>query len=97
MKLKKHVLSALVAALSLVLVFAFVACGGNKDPKVTAIELNPKTVEVETENTVKLTATATYDDETTAELKAGDVEWSSDKPDIATVTRGVVSGKAQGT
>lgn len=97
MKLKKHILSALAVALSLVLVFAFVACGGNKGPKVTAITLNPPTAEVETGDTVKLTASATYDDETTAELKAGDVTWTSDKPDVATVTRGIVSGKGKGT
>ena len=36
MKLKRRIMSALAVVLSLVLVFAFVACGG-KDPEVTAI------------------------------------------------------------
>ena len=97
MKLKKHIMSALVAALSLIMVLAFVACGGDKDPKVTAIALNQPTVEIETGTTSKLTVTATYDDETSGELKAGDVTWASDNESVATVTRGIVSGKTKGT
>lgn len=97
MKLKRVILTVLVAVLSLVMAAAFVACGNNEEKEVTAISLNTTTVEIETGNTAKLEATATYSDETTAELKAGDVTWTSDNTAVATVTRGIVAAKGRGT
>lgn len=97
MKLKKLFLSALAAVLSLSIVFSLAACGDEKTPAVTAIAVNPATVEIETGDAAKITVTATYDDETTAELKAGDVTWASDNQEVASVTRGMVSGRSRGT
>ena len=48
MKFKKHFLSALAVVLSLVFVFSFAACGGDGEEAITAIAINPTTVEVET-------------------------------------------------
>ena len=86
MKLKKLFLSALAAVLSLSIVFSLAACGDEKTPAVTAIAVNPAAVEIETGDAAKITVTATYDDETTAELKAGDVTWASDNQEVASVT-----------
>ena len=97
MKLKKLFLSALAAVLSLSIVFSLAACGDEKTPAVTAIAVNPATVEIETGDAAKIVVTATYDDETTAELKAGDVTWASDNQEVASVTRGMVSGRSRGT
>ncbi len=97
MKLKKLFLSALAAVLSLSIVFSLAACGDEKTPAVTAIAVNPAAVEIETGDAAKITVTATYDDETTAELKAGDVTWASDNQEVASVTRGMVSGRSRGT
>lgn len=97
MRIKKHLLSALALILSLVLMLPFTACGGDKTPAVTAIAINSAAVEVETGDTIRLTVTATYNDDTTAELKAGDVTWASDNQAVASVTRGIVSGKSKGT
>ena len=96
MRIKKHLLSALALILSLVLMLPFTACGGDKTPAVTAIAINSAAVEVETGDTIRLTVTATYNDDTTAELKAGDVTWASDNQAVASVTRGIVSGKSKG-
>ncbi len=97
MKFKKHFLSALAVVLSLVFVFSFAACGGDGEEAITAIAINPTTVEVETGDTARLAVTATYKDETTADLKVGDVTWASDNQAVASVTRGIVSGKTKGT
>ena len=97
MKLKKLFFSSLAVVLSLVMVFSLAACGKDKTPAVTAIAVNPTSIEVETGDTAKIAVTATYDDETTAEIKAGDVTWSSDNQNVASVTRGIVSGKSKGT
>jgi len=97
MRIKKHILSALALVLSLLLVFSFTACGDDKTPAITAISMSSAALEVETGDTARLTVTATYKDETEVELKAGDVTWASDNPSVASVTRGVVSGKAKGT
>lgn len=97
MKLKKAIVTVLVAVLSLVMAAALIGCGNtDKEAKVTAIALDKATVVVETGNAAKLVATATYSDNTTKELNAGDVTWTSDTPTVATVTRGVVSGKSKG-
>lgn len=97
MRIKKHILSALALVLSLLLVFSFTACGDDKTPAITAISMSSAALEVETGDTARLTVTATYKDESEVELKAGDVTWASDNPSVASVTRGVVSGKAKGT
>ncbi len=97
MKLKRRIMSALAVVLSLVLVFAFVACGG-KDPEVTAIELDVTTAEIATQDTLKLNVTATYSDGTTSSPKSSEITWTSSDDAVASVSRtGSVTGKARGT
>lgn len=100
MKLKKTILSVMACAVSLVMLFSLAACGDEtkKDPQVTAIALDKTEASVNTGETVRLTVKATYDDDTSADLSSGaeGLAWKSSDESIATVTRGVVSGKAQG-
>lgn len=96
MKLKKAILSVVACALSFVLLFSLAACG-DKEPKITAIALDKTEVTLATGEVSRLVANATYGNDTTEPLAAGDVEWSSSAESVASVNRGVISGKAKGT
>lgn len=96
MKLKKTILSVMACVLSFVMLLSLAACGP-KEPEVTALTLSAATVEIATGESQRLTVTAKYSDDTTAELEAKDVEWSSSTESVATVSRGVVSAKSKGT
>ncbi len=67
------------------------------DAVLTAIEITPPSVSVGKGQTQQLTATATYSDNTTADV-TGSVAWLSDDTDTATITtNGLLTGVEQGT
>jgi len=67
------------------------------DAVLTAIQVTPPSVSVGKGQTRQLTATATYSDNTTANV-TGSVAWLSDDMTTATVsTTGLLTGMAQGT
>ncbi|MBL0655172.1 Ig-like domain-containing protein [Aeromonas caviae] len=66
------------------------------DAVLTAIEITPPSVSVGKGQTRQLTATATYSDNTTANV-TGNVAWLSDDTATATVISGLLTGVEQGT
>ncbi|MFQ2481016.1 Ig domain-containing protein [Aeromonas caviae] len=66
------------------------------DAVLTAIEITPPSVSVGKGQTRQLTATATYSDNTTADV-TGSVAWLSDDTATATVISGLLTGVEQGT
>ncbi|MGL6304137.1 Ig-like domain-containing protein [Aeromonas caviae] len=66
------------------------------DAVLTAIEITPPSVSVGKGQTQQLTATATYSDNTTANV-TGSVAWLSDDTATATVISGLLTGVEQGT
>ncbi len=63
---------------------------------LTAIEITPPSVSIGKGQTQQLTATATYSDNTTADV-TGNVAWLSDDTAAATVISGLLTGVEQGT
>ncbi len=98
MKLKKTVLSVIACALAFVIAFAFTACGQEEETTVTisAIEIE-STAEIDTGATKNVIKQITYSDGTTKTSNDSDIVWTSSNESVATVTRGVVSGKSGGT
>jgi formylglycine-generating enzyme required for sulfatase activity len=84
--MKKTILNLIIITILLVTV----AC--NKDIKVTGITLDPASLTLAIDETATLTATV-YPN--SAVNKA--VSWTSSNPAIATITRGLVTAKAEGT
>ncbi|MFM5869418.1 Ig-like domain-containing protein, partial [Aeromonas caviae] len=66
------------------------------DAVLTAIAITPPSVSVGKGQTQQLTATATYSDNTTANV-TGNVAWLSDDSATATVISGLLTGVEQGT
>ena len=66
------------------------------DTVLTAIDITPPSVSVGKGQTQQLTATATYSDNTTADV-TGSVAWLSDDTATATVISGLLTGVEQGT
>ena len=64
---------------------AFVACKPTNDDEVTALELSKTSATIAVGETLTLTANVTVD------------AWTSNKPEVATVTDGVVLGVSEGT
>lgn len=99
MKLKKTWMSVLSCVLACAMALSFAACKPeSKDPVVTAIALDKTTATIATEESVKLTVNATYDDGSNKALGVSEegLSWTSSDEKVATVVRGVVSGKAKG-
>lgn len=63
---------------------------------VSKIVLNANELTLAIEDTSILTATAIYSDSTSGDVTVNS-DWSSDKPDIASVYNGIVTAKAEGT
>ena len=93
MKFKRAILSAIACVLSLMMTFAFAACGdGNTGSKVESVTLDITTVTMGPGDTQRLKATVKL-----ADGKEGEVEeWTTSAENVATVTRGVVAAKAAG-
>ena len=90
MKLKRMLSAVLGVVLALALV-AFAACDNEPETiSATGISLDKTTASVAVGGTVTITATVTPEDSTDA------VTWTSDDEEVATVTRGVVTGIAAG-
>jgi hypothetical protein len=95
---------ALPALLALLLIILSVAGCNNffTDPKLTAISVTPASSSIASAapgNTVQLTATGTYDDNSTKDV-TGSATWSfssSTLPGIATLSHGLVTGLKNGT
>ncbi|WP_324018620.1 Ig-like domain-containing protein [Aeromonas caviae] len=66
------------------------------DAVLTAIDITPPSVSVGKGQTQQLTATATYSDNTTADV-TGNVAWLPDDTATATVISGLLTGVEQGT
>ncbi|MDX7854501.1 Ig-like domain-containing protein [Aeromonas caviae] len=66
------------------------------DAVLTAIDITPPSVSVGKGQTQQLTATATYSDNTTADV-TGSVAWLSDDTATATVISGLLTGVEEGT
>ncbi|WP_323913114.1 Ig-like domain-containing protein, partial [Aeromonas caviae] len=66
------------------------------DAVLTTIQVTPPSVSVGKGQTRQLTATATYSDNTTADV-TGSVAWLSDDTATATVISGLLTGVEQGT
>ncbi|MDX7797042.1 Ig-like domain-containing protein, partial [Aeromonas caviae] len=66
------------------------------DAVLTAIDITPPSVSVDKGQTQQLTATATYSDNTTADV-TGSVAWLSDDTATATVISGLLTGVEEGT
>ena len=86
--------------------FALLLCltlGGCKgffiSPSISSIFISPPSATIAVNNTVQLTATATYSDGSQNKISGSSVGWSSSNDTIATVTSpgGLVTGMATGT
>lgn len=99
MKRKKTFLSVVSCVVAFVMFFSLAACQTKKDPQITAIALDKTEATVNVGETVRLSITATYDNQTTDSLSssAEGLIWSSSNESVATVAKGVVSGKAMGS
>lgn len=99
MKLKKALLSVVACVLSLVLVFAVTACNEESAPVVTALTLDKTETSLATGSSVRLTASAVYDNDETKTLSTNEegLSWTSEDPTVASVTKGVVYGVGKGT
>lgn len=99
MKLKKTILSVVACAIALVMTLAITACNPTEEPTeatVTAIELLA-TAEIDTGETKNVISLITYSNGETKKLSDSTIEWKSSNETVATVNRGVVTGKAKGT
>lgn len=65
---------------------------------VTGITVSPASVTLDVDGTQQLSVQAQYSDSTPGSIPAGDVDWSSDNPGVATVnTAGLVTAVAGGS
>lgn len=65
------------------------------EAQLTQIQLSPAELTIANGQTAQFTATGTYTDESTI-IITDDVTWSTQAPNIAQVTNGLVTGKSQG-
>ncbi len=98
MKLKKTWMTLIACMLACIMVFSVVGCDDGT-PTATGVTLDKTELTIATGESQKLTATATYSDGKSEALSASEdgLTWSSSDETVATVIRGVVSGKAKGT
>ncbi|MFT3691615.1 MAG: Ig-like domain-containing protein [Kofleriaceae bacterium] len=83
-------------------VTGLVGCGGLAAtagaPELGSIEITPGTGMIAATETLQLTATGSYDNNTTKDLSSGGVTWTSADPTIATVdANGLVTGVFEGS
>lgn len=101
MKLKKTILSVVACMVAVVMSAAiFTACGPKKpvdgNAAITKIELL-ETAEIETGATKNVIVQLTYSDGSTKKVNDSSITWNTSNADVATVMRGIVSGKSKGT
>lgn len=71
---------------------------GGELPALTGITVNPTSVTLDPEEDSSLIIVrAQFDDDTSKNVPAGDVTWTSASPAVATVSDGVITGVAEGT
>jgi len=86
--------------LSLLLCMTWSGCGGFfVNPSISSIFITPASATIATGNSVQLTATARYSDNSSGTISGSSVGWSSSSTSVATVTSpgGLVTGVSIGT
>lgn len=98
MKLKSTIISVVACLVALVMTLSFTACNPteNTEATITAIEIL-ESISVDTGDTKNVITQIKYSDGTTKKTNDSSIVWKSSDEAIATVTRGIVSGKARGT
>jgi hypothetical protein len=90
----------LTAGCAIFLCLAWAGCNGFFiSPSISSIYTTPAAATIAVNNTVQLTATATYSDGSTGPLTGSSVGWTSSDTSVATVTSpgGLVTGVATGS
>ncbi len=88
------------AGCAIFLCLAWAGCNGFFiNPSISSIYISPAAATITVNNTVQLTATATYSDGSTGTLTGSSVGWTSSDTTVATVTSpgGLVTGVATGS
>lgn len=94
MKLKKTFFSVVACMLSLVMLFAFIACDGtSEETNIQSVTLDVTEVTLGPGDMQRLKATVILTDGTEGSVD----EWTSSAESVATVTRGVITARAAGT